>query len=83
MNRKHRKPIIAGNWKMYKTAAEIKTFSEQFKSGLTERDKIILQMRYEGYSYQEIADKVGFKTPSAVRKRMDKIAGSYADFIGN
>ena len=56
---------------------------EQFKSGLTERDKIILQMRYEGYSYQEIADKVGFKTPSAVRKRMDKIAGSYADFIGD
>ena len=56
---------------------------EQFKSGLTERDKIILQMRYEGYSYQEIANKVGFKTPSAVRKRMDKIAGSYADFIGD
>ena len=56
---------------------------EQFKSGLTERDKIILQMRHEGYSLQEIADKVGFKTPSAVRKRMDKIIGNYADFIGD
>ena len=44
MNRKYRKPIIAGNWKMYKTAAEIKTFSEQLKSGLpkTRRCGIIL-----------------------------------------
>ena len=56
---------------------------DQFKSELTERDKIILQMRHEGYSLQEIADKVGFKTPSAVKKHMDKIVGSYADFIGD
>ena len=56
---------------------------EQFKSGLAERDKTILQMRYEGHSLQEIADKVGFKTASAVSKRIEKIAGSLEDFLGD
>lgn len=56
---------------------------EQFKSSLTEQDKLILQMRYEGYSLKEIAEKVGFKTPSAVAKRIEKIAGSYEDFVGD
>lgn len=56
---------------------------EQFKSGLTERDKTILQMRYEGRSLQEIADKVGFKTASAVSKHIAKIAGKLEDFLGD
>ena len=55
---------------------------EQFKGALTEQDKAILQMRYEGYSLKEIAEKVGFKTASAVAKRIEKIAGSYEDFVG-
>jgi len=56
---------------------------EQFKGTLTEQDKVILQMRYEGYSLKEIAEKVGFKTPSAVGKRIEKIADSYEDFLGD
>ena len=56
---------------------------EQFKNGLAERDKTILQMRFEGYSLQEIADKVGFKTASAVSKHIAKIAGSLEDFLGD
>ena len=55
---------------------------EQFKDGLTDRDKIILQMRFEGHTFQEIADKVGFKTASAVKKHIDKIAGNLEDFLG-
>lgn len=54
---------------------------EQFKGGLTEQDKQILQMRYEGYPLKEIAAKVGFKTPSAVSKHIEKIAGAYEDFV--
>jgi len=54
---------------------------EQFKAGLTERDKIILQMRAEKYTLQEIADKVGYQTPSAVKKRLEQITGSYENFI--
>jgi DNA-binding NarL/FixJ family response regulator len=54
---------------------------EQFKAGLTERDKIILQMRAEKYTLQEIADKVGYQTPSAVKKHLEQITGSYENFI--
>ena len=32
---------------------------------------------------KEIAEKVGFKTSSAVAKRIEKIAGSYEDFLGD
>ena len=41
-----------------------------------------MKMRYEGYTLKEIAEKVGFKTPSAVSKRIEKLAGQYDDFIG-
>ena len=34
MNRKYRKTIIAGNWKMFKTASETRAFAEELKSSL-------------------------------------------------
>ena len=54
---------------------------EQFKNKLTEHDKLILQLRYEGYSLKEIAEKAGFKSPSAVSKRIEKLAVQYEDFV--
>lgn len=42
---------------------------------------MILQLRYEGCSLKEIAEKAGFKTPSAVSKRIEKLAGAYEDFV--
>ena len=54
---------------------------EQFRDKLTEQDKKILQLRYEGFSLKEIAEKAGFKTPSAVSKRIEKLAGAYDDFV--
>ena len=56
---------------------------EQFKGKLTDQDRQILQMRYEGHSLQEIADAVGFKTPSAVSKHIEKIVGAYENFISD
>lgn len=53
-------------------AAE-KDFCNRFKAVLPERDRTILQLRVEGYGYQEIADKLGYKTHSAVIKRMEAI----------
>ena len=32
MNRRYRKTIIAGNWKMNKTATETKKFAEELKT---------------------------------------------------
>ena len=49
---------------------------KQFKDKLTEQDRKILQLRYEGYSLKEIAGKTGFKSPSAVSKRIEKLAGA-------
>ena len=53
-------------------AAE-KDFCNRFKAALSERDRTILELRGEGYGYQEIADKLGYKTHSAVIKRMEAI----------
>ena len=46
---------------------------ERFMATLSEKDRQILELRVEGFTYQEIADKVGYKTHSAVKKRIDKI----------
>jgi triosephosphate isomerase (TIM) len=35
-----RKPIIAGNWKMHKTASEAKTFAEEVKGLVPDTDKV-------------------------------------------
>ena len=54
---------------------------EAFRSRLTEKDCEILRLRMEGRTEQEIADAVGFKTASAVHKRIAKLAEAYDDFI--
>lgn len=54
---------------------------KQFKDKLTEQDRKILQLRYEGYALKEIAEKTGFKSPSAVSKRIEKLDGAYEDFV--
>ena len=56
---------------------------EEFKGKLTEQDTKILQMRYDGRSLKEIAEAVGFKTPSAVSKHIEKIAERYEDFVSD
>ena len=48
MNRKYRKTIIAGNWKMHKTATEAKAFAERLKGALprAKRCSIVLCVPY-------------------------------------
>lgn len=52
---------------------------ERFMATLSEKDRQILELRVEGYTYQEIADKVGYKTHSAVKKRIDKIGSKFQE----
>ena len=47
------------------------------KQSITEKDREILKLRMDGLTEQEIADKVGYKTASAVHKRIAKIAGAH------
>lgn len=35
----------------------------------------------DGHTEQEIEDKVGYKTASAIHKRIAKIASAYEDFV--
>ena len=51
------------------------------ESTLTEKDREILKLRMEGYTEQEIADKVGYKTASAIHKRIAKITNAYEDYV--
>ena len=53
-------------------------FAEQ---SITEKDRKILKPRMGGLTEQEIADKIGYKTASAVHKRIARIAGTYEDYV--
>ena len=53
---------------------------DQFKEGLSETDMRILKMRQMRFTLAEIAEAVGFKTASAVKKRIDRIADQYTEF---
>jgi len=57
---------------------QIAAFAEQ---NITDKDREILKLRMEGYTEQEIADKGGYKTASAVHKRIAKIADAYEDYV--
>ena len=57
---------------------QIATFAE---STITEKYREILKLRMESYTEQEIADKGGYKTASAVHKRIAKIADAYEDYV--
>ena len=54
----------------------------EFLSSLSKTDRQILTMRMEGSTLEEIAEKLGFKTHSAVYKRIRKIGLAYEKFSG-
>lgn len=55
---------------------------DQFMKTLSKKDMQILEMRMEGVTLEEIAEKLGYKTHSAVHKRIRKIGLAYEKFIG-
>jgi len=54
--------------------------ADNFYNTLNPRDHKILEMRADGATYQEIADKLGYSTHSAVLKRIRRIATLYLDY---
>ena len=54
----------------------------EFLASLGETDRQILTMRMEGITLEKIAEKLGFKTHSAVHKRIRKIGLAYEKFSG-
>ena len=55
-------------------------YCQRFKKMLSERDRDILEMRELGITYAEIAEKHGYKTHSAVIKRMKAIKEVFLKF---
>ena len=51
------------------------------QDNLTDTDGEILQLRMQGHTEQEIDDKVGYKTASAVHTRIAHIVNAYGDFV--
>ena len=55
-------------------------FVADFYEELDEIDLAILKLKIEGKTLEEIADVLGFKTHSAIHKRMKRIQQQYLDF---
>lgn len=53
-----------------------------FMKTLAGKDKQILEMRMEGYTLEEIADKLGYANHSGVLKRIRKVGQAYEKFTG-
>ncbi len=60
--------------------AESSAFVADFYEKLDEIDLVILNLKLEGKNLEEIADILGFKTHSAIHKRIKRIQQQYLDF---
>lgn len=66
---------------MNRTVLEPMAVSE-FLALLSETDRQILTMRMEGITLEKIAEKLGYKTHSAIHKRIRNIGLTYEKFTG-
>lgn len=57
-----------------------KDFAERFLATLPERDRQITLLRQDGYSYAEIADRLGYKNHSGVIKRMEVVKKKFKEY---
>ncbi|NLB91674.1 MAG: hypothetical protein GX786_10715, partial [Clostridiales bacterium] len=55
-------------------------FYQKFKEILSKRDGEILELRMQGFTYERIAEKLGYKTHSGVIKRMEIIKRSFINY---
>ena len=59
---------------------ESEDYIQRFKAKLNENDRAILELREEGYTLEEISVKRGYKTHSAVVKRIQAIKEAYLEY---
>ncbi|MCE5236056.1 MAG: hypothetical protein ABFC62_00415 [Clostridiaceae bacterium] len=55
-------------------------FCQRFKARLSEKDMKILELRVEGFTYEEIAAKLGYKNHSGVIKRIQSITKAFVKY---
>lgn len=59
-----------------------KDFVERFLDTLSDKDRQIVLLRQDGYSYVEIADKLGYSNHSGVIKRIEFVKKKYKEYQG-
>lgn len=64
----------------FEETALFKLKLEHFKSTISEKDWEILRLRLKDRTFQQIADELGYKTHSAVQKRIAKLGEKYLAF---
>ena len=72
---------LANAWNSYIPDWNVRNHHALIEATLSQKDKTILDLRMKGRTLQEIADIVDYETPSAVKKRIDRIADQYEAFI--
>ena len=55
-------------------------YSERFFARLSERDQAILQLRLDGFTHVQIAEKLGYANHSGVIKRMQAIRKKFEQY---
>lgn len=55
-------------------------FCQRFKATLSQKDMEILKLRVEGYTFEQIADRLGYKTHSAVVKRIEAVKKRFIQY---
>jgi len=55
-------------------------YCQRFKERLTKRDIEILELRLEGFTYEEIAERMGYSNHSGVLKRIKAIATAFQTY---
>lgn len=53
---------------------------QDFWNGLTDEDKMIVKLKMDGVTQEEIAKRLSFKTHSAVTKRLAKLRERFSDY---
>ena len=66
----------------FENESTVKVLAEQFMETLSEKDKKILQLRLEGYTMEEVAEKLGYANHSGVLKRLRKIGQACEKYAG-
>ena len=64
----------------FENESTVKVLAEQFMETLSEKDKQILQLRLEGYTMEEVAEKLGYANHSGVLKRLRKIGQAFEKY---
>ena len=62
------------------SAVESEDYCRRFKLLLNEKDRIILELREDGYTFEEIAAKLDYMNHSGVVKRMQAIKKAYLEY---